>query len=67
MDDFEIGKRIGAFAEANGVKRVFLASAAGIDLAKMTKIANGVRKIGVTEYYQICKALRVPLEFFFEN
>ena len=62
-----IGGRIKNYLEDNGIKQRFVADRAGISDSAMSDICNEKRKVDVLEYYQICKALAVPLDFFLEG
>ena len=59
-----IGERIKKYSDSKGVKNRFLAEKAGVTASTMSKILNGQREISVIEYYGVCKALDVPMEFF---
>lgn len=65
-----IGKRIKVFLDENGIKHGFLVnrlSPYGVTYPILTAMLNGTRKIKSEEYFEICNALRVPLEYFAEQ
>lgn len=51
----------------HGIKQTFLAEKLGIADPVVSDMLSGQRKISAVEYYQICQALKVPLEYFFEE
>lgn len=62
-----LGLKIKAYMDARGIKQTFLADKTGMGLTVINAILNGNRKIEACEYYEICKALDKPLEFFFQE
>ena len=62
-----IGERIKDYADSKGIKNKFLAENAGVSDSKMSKILQGKMNVSVIEYYAICKALDVPMEYFMEE
>jgi len=62
-----MGEKIKAYLDSHGIKQTFLAEKTGFSDCMISDICLGNRKIEVTEYYRICKALNVPLDYFFEE
>lgn len=62
-----VGERIGLYLNENGIKQSFLAEKSGIPDSIISTIINRGRKIEVTEYYKICKALNVEMATFLEE
>lgn len=62
-----VAARIKEYLKRNGIKGSFLADKIGVPRNTISSILNGKRKITAEEYFQICKALRVSTDFFFEN
>ena len=62
-----MGEKIKAYLESHGIKQTFLSEQTGIDVSTISAILLRGRKIECTEYYKICKALDVPLEYFFQE
>ena len=62
-----VGERIKEYADSKGIKNTFLSEKAGVSDSMMSRILKGERNIDVLEYYCICQALDVPMEFFMEE
>lgn len=62
-----VGKRISEYLAENGMKQNFLAEKTGMTASVISDICNGKRKIDCIEYYKICKALNLPLEYFMQG
>ena len=62
-----LGLKIKAYMDARGIKQTFLADKTNMGLTTINAILNGNRKIEANEYYDICKALDKPLDFFFQE
>lgn len=62
-----LGLKIKAYMDSRGIKQSFLAEKTGMGLPVVNAILNGNRKIETTEYFEICKALDVPLDYFFQK
>lgn len=60
-----LGLKIRDYMDNKGIKQTFLAEKTGLSLQAINTILNGSRKIEANEYYEICKALDKPLDFFF--
>lgn len=59
-----VGKKIKKYLDDNGIKQTFLAKKSGLTDSIVSDICIHDRKIDCVEYYKICNALNVPLEFF---
>lgn len=62
-----LGERIKNYLVEHGIKQRFLAEKLELPDPVISDMLSGQRKIDAVEYYQICKALRVSLEYFFEE
>lgn len=62
-----IGKKIKIYLENKGVKQKFVADKTGLSESAMSDICNEKRKVDAVEYYLICKALQLPLDYFLEG
>ena len=62
-----MGEKIKAYLDSHGIKQTFLAEQTGIAYSTISDICIRGRKVEVTEYYRICKALGVSLDYFFEE
>lgn len=60
----DIGKKIKEYADLRGIKYRYLAEKAGVSDSVMSKMLSDQRDINVLEYYDICKALDVPMDYF---
>lgn len=67
MNDITLGPLIKQYMSDNGIKQTFLAAKLNVPDSKISDMLNGVQKINAVEYYLICKALRVDMEFFFKQ
>lgn len=63
----EIGTRIYDYLQAKGIKQKFISEKTGITQYTMSAICRGVRNVSCFDYYQICKALELPYEYFIEE
>ena len=59
-----IGAIIKKYLKDNGIKQAFLVEKTGLTAAQVSDICNHDRKVDAIEYYRICKALGVDLEYF---
>lgn len=59
-----LGKRIKEYLGANGIKQTYLTEETGLNADQVSRILNGAREISAVEYYEICKKLKLPMEFF---
>lgn len=62
-----IGQKVKVYSASKGITQRYLGSAAGVSDSRISNVLKGKSEISVVEYYSICKALNVPLEFFFED
>lgn len=62
-----LGLKIKSYMDEKGIKQVFLSEKTGIKPQIISSILNGARKIEAEEYFKICEALSVELEFFFSE
>ncbi len=62
-----IGEKIKDYLEANGIKQTFLAKNAGLTDSTVSAICIRGRSIDCIEYYKICKALNLPLDYFLKD
>ncbi len=62
-----LGEKIRQYLKDNGITQTFLARKANLKVSIVNDICVHGRKVGAIEYYQICKALGLPFEFFFEE
>ena len=59
-----IGENIKAYLVEKGIKQTFVARQSGIPDSTISEILNKGRRIDILEYWKICTALSVPLEYF---
>ena len=62
-----IGAKIKSYLQERGIKQTFLAEKTGMTNSIISDICNNDRKVECVEYFKICKALNLPLEYFFNN
>jgi transcriptional regulator with XRE-family HTH domain len=62
-----VGQRIKAYLEERGIKQSFLIDKTGLSAPKLTAIFAGTRKLDVMEYYKICEALEVDMNYFLKE
>ena len=62
-----MGEKIRAYLDSHGIKQTFLAERTGLAYSVISDICLKGRKVEASEYYRICKALDVPLDYFFEK
>ena len=62
-----LGREIKAYMEERGIKQKKIADDIGVSAATMNEICKGKRRVEATEYFDICKALGVSLDFFPER
>ena len=63
----QIHEKIKAFMKKSGASNLFVARETGIHPASISLALLGKRKIAITEYVEITKALRVPVDFFLKE
>ncbi len=59
-----LGERIGEYIKRSGMKQKAIAERAGMSMQQMSDICNGRRRIEAVEYFRICEALGVDLDYF---
>ena len=57
-------KKIKKFMEERGIKQSFLKEYLGVTASTVNALLNGNRGISAEEYFKICDALKVPLDYF---
>ena len=62
-----LGARIKKYLDDNGIKQTFLAQKSGLTDSIISDICIHDRKIDCIEYYRICKALNLPLDYFLRD
>lgn len=62
-----IGAKIKEYLNENGIKQSFLAERTGLTPSQVSDICIHDRKIDCIEYYKICRALNVELEYFLKD
>lgn len=60
-------EKLKKFLTEHGIKQTFLAEKLNLPDYAISDMLSGRRKIDAVEYYQICKALRVDMEYFMED
>lgn len=63
----EIGEKIKVYADEHGIMQKFLAEKSGMTPSQMSLVMSGQRTLNVIEYFNICKALNVSMEYFMED
>ena len=56
--------KIKAFMNERGIKQSFLKERLGMTASTCNALLNGNRGISAEEYFKICDALKVPLNYF---
>lgn len=59
-----LNQRIKKFMEERGIKQSFLKEQLGMKASTVNALLNGNRKISAEEYFKICNAFKVPLDYF---
>lgn len=59
-----LGAIIKQYLNENGIKQNFLVEKTGLSPSQISYICNHDRRVDAIEYYKICKALNVKLEYF---
>lgn len=62
-----IGKRIKEYLVERGIKQVYVADKTGIPPQIISAMLNESRNIDAVEYYKICSALNIPMNFLFDS
>lgn len=59
-----LGERIRKYIVESGMKLGVVAERADIPMNTFSAMMNGKRRITAEEYFSICAALNVPIEYF---
>lgn len=62
-----LGALIGDYIKSKGITQVKVAADAGISSQTLNDIIHGRRRIEVTEYFSICKALGCSINYFYDQ
>ena len=62
-----MGIKIKEYLATNGIKQAFLVERTGLSADKISGICSGKRGIDCMEYYKICMALNLELDYFFKD
>lgn len=62
-----IGAKIKQYLQDHGIKQSFLAQQTGLTDQVISDICVKDRKIDCYEYFKICQALNLSLEYFFKD
>lgn len=62
-----LAKEIDQYIEQTGLKRKKIAEDAGLTPQQLSEICKGKRKINVVEYFNLCKALNVSVNYFMDK
>lgn len=62
-----IGAKIKEYLSENGIKQSFLAQKTGLTDSIISDICIHDRKVDCVEYFKICNALNLPLDYFFRG
>lgn len=63
----EFHEKIKAYIVDHGIKQTFLAQKIGLTDYAFSDVLSGQRKLNAIEYYKLCQALGVPMEYFIEE
>lgn len=61
----KIADNILTYIRANGIQQKMIVDKCGWSKQKVYSMLHGINRISVEEYGMICKALGVPVEFFY--
>lgn len=59
-----LGKLIKTYVDLKGLKQTSIAKKSGISIQALNDILNERRRVEATEYFSICRALDVSVEYF---
>lgn len=59
-----MGEQIKIYIKEHGIKKGYLAKQMGISKKKLKKVLKGERDVKVVEYYAMCEALGISLDYF---
>lgn len=60
----ELGAAIKAYITEHGLKQKNIAEKSGFTVQTFNAVMNGQRKLEATEYFKVCDALQIPLDYF---
>lgn len=61
-----LGTKIKKYLHDNGIKQSYISEKTNLSIPTLNAMLNGNRKITAEEYFLICDALNVNVEFFRE-
>lgn len=59
-----LGRKIKDYLDEKGIKYTYISEKTGLGMNIISPLLNGKREIKATEYFSICAALDLPLEYF---
>lgn len=62
-----LNQKIKSYLDERGIKQSFLKERLGMTASVVNALVNGNRGISAEEYFKICDALKVPLDYFKEE
>lgn len=62
-----LGDKIKNYLNSHGIKQAFIVQNTDLNANQVSDICIKDRKVDAIEYYQICKALELPLDYFFRE
>ena len=62
-----LAEEISKYIDETGIKQKKVAEDAGLTQQQLSDICNGRRKVEAVEYFNICRALGVSLDYFPEK
>ena len=65
--DLEVGLKIKRYLNMNGISQAFLSRKTDIKIFKISSSLNGNRRLTFDEYAEICKALKLNIDYFLES
>lgn len=64
MSAKELGAAIKMYIIEHGLKQKIIAEKSGLSVQTFNAVMNGQRKLEATEYFKVCDALGVGLDYF---
>ena len=65
--DVHLGERIRMWRTARKISRITLGEALGLTDQQIGKYETGINRIGASRLQQICRVLKIPVSFLFED
>ena len=65
--DVHVGRRVRMRRAFLGMSQTTLGEAIGLTFQQVQKYERGTNRIGSSRLFDLCRALDVPVEFFFED